>query len=1112
LDAEQLASATARSSAEVSNLAESLMVHETALWLAQFYFKRRIRGPSNRPLYAYRVTDAELAELAESLRLEHNSWQHPALRVHWAACYSMYVAESYRRHYDPASGWTWAPFDGPLNLTIPAADKRIVVLNGLKYWGRPIRRFEGGHNDYLGSLFAEGGLPWALLNAPVHGFGRAVRSGVRHFDEDRESGRSAAARIAEFMPHFPHSFRTEEVCLLLAGIVSQLIAIVEQCRLRRGEEPIAVLDRDMPTWRDDFPIPLDDANANQLISDWLTAARQGREDWERRRLDRSSSCAHQLAAHATSLGGLVSIVDLQRELEFPMPGRGLTSTRLDLGCYEGDRLLQRIGVVYAEHRENLVRIKIPKGSIEVRRDNVEQPLSLKVLDAGAPVHSLSLPNSSFDVDGAPSIFDYREESWWYLSSVACNTKSGRVRIRLAPGWEIKAGDAVAVTGEDHASWIDASSALSLVGGGEEIRVEFNNSGVDSYRLVGTVLMTIARPEQVFLGWPRLERDGAGDDATGALHFVNGRSRQTLAGGQDFGEVKYQLRNAAGLTLYRKRFGLLPADFRVRLAPAVGGRPAQISIASKEPLVLTAMVGASESDSWNHAGDSSRELPSPPGQGLADICLSVRTAANPDPVVLRYPYPLVGVRMTNAAGGRIAGGTFTLEDLPGMEAVLFAGPGGDTFRVVLELSGIRGATPRQYSSVRVGDQPVRIHLNSFADDIAMLLGVSSDQDATVRMSIESSVGHLAIDFRRYKYQALRVEDAGSVVVAAAGRASPETDAAVIAMCIPDPGTRPFRLQQRTSQDTATGYFEIPAQLGNDGPWILCAPADARIGFRPLFVPGNPAARPVEEIGDFGLALRLFHPVLRPTLIADQVVEMAADAAHLGWDYLRKLRDEYSHLPLPVFEVWKAVAANPHCLVLAVLRLDLSLEFCRRIENELAVVWEAVPLRSWREAIDKNAAWLHTLGLSQLLLDQVRDTGIQKFKQLWPGFNDLGGYLSGAPLRRFPAIVVLPGWHQALRQQQAENDHWPTQCASELRVWVQAQQLPEVLQKLPTHSFMNAVTYLPMFLGFVSAGRGRLELPGVPAHFLKHAVRHVANFDQHWFAPTHAVMTCHFAQHD
>ena len=651
--------------------------------------------------------------------------------------------------------------------------------------------------------------------------------------------------------------------------------------------------------------------------------------------------------------------------------------------------------------------------------------------------------------------------------------------------------------------------MTLIGFGEEISVGFGDNGVSAYRLVGAVSVEGARPELVALGWPRIERDGAGDAEANLVNFVNGRSRQALAGNQDFGVIKYQLRTATGLTIFRKKFGLLPADFRLRLSPAGGPRHARLAVTSRESLVLTVTVGSGEPVSWNHEAESLRDLPSSPGLGRSEVSIAVHSRGNPDPVVLRRPYPLVGVQVTKADGTRINGGTLTLEDLPGMEAVFYAGPGGATFRGVLELVGIRGAKPSQYFTLRVGDEPVRIHVNSYADDIAMLLGVSSDQDARVRMSFESGVRHCTFEVCRYKYEVLRLHEASTVIVAATGSNVAESEVSLLAMCLPEPGASPVPLLETNS--ASLGHFDIP-ELENDGPWILCAPPGSRIGCRPLFVRGNPEKRIADEIGDFGTALRQLESDKRAVLIAEQVVLMATDAGHPGWDHLCSLKDGYSHLPLAVFEIWKAIAANSNALVLAVLRLDLSLEFCRRIESELAVVWESVPLPAWRGALETNASWLRDLGLSSLLLDQVRDSGIRTFKQLWPGFNDLGGYLTGSPLRAFPILAVLPAWHQALRQQQAQNDHWPTQCATELRAWALAQQLPEAIMNLPTHSFMNSVTYLPMFLGFVSAGRGSLRLPGVSVHFLKHAVRHVANFDQHWFAPAHAVMTCHFANND
>lgn len=1087
------------------------MPFETKLWLIQFLFTRRPPRADGRPLYAYRVSESEYLELQEALRVERSGWQEPVHRAHWAACYAIYVSESYRRKYDPETGWTWAPFEAPLRLTIPAGNRGELVRAGMKYWQRPIRRFESGDNDYLGSLFAEGGLPWTLLSSD-HVFGRAVRSAVRHFEHDRESGRALTARIAEAMPGFPQSFRTEEVCLLLAGIVGQLIAIVARCRLQDGDDPISILDRDSPTWRDDFPIPLDDANAHQLVRDWLVEAKRAREDWNRRQLDRPSSCTHRLAGSSADLRSLVSIVDIQREIRFSEPPMGLSSTRLELACYEGDRLTQRVGVVYADLGDGGIRIKTPKARIELRRSNVEQPLSLKVLASGATIHTIYIPDSAIDAAGSPSIFDLREDAWWYLSSVSCRTQSERVRVRLPPDWRVMSGSGDAVDSDDAEIWIEARSTLTLAAGDEEVCIDFSDTSAVVYHLAGTAHLANARPYETFLGWPRLVCEGADGDSLQLLHFVNGRQRNALGGGGDFGSIRYQVRNPSGLTLFRKRFGLLPADFRVRRMPAHAGQPAKLSVSSKEPLLLTACVGASPAVSWDHVGESSQDLPDAGHLGHSEITLAVRSRSNPDPLTLQFPFPFVGVQVTDADGERVHAGTLTLEDLLGMEAVLFSGPGGaTTFRVVLQLTSGNGGSPQQYSSIRVAEEPVAVRLNSFAEDVAILLGVTSDQDAQVRMSFDSNgTEHLVFRVGRYKHVAVLGSDDADVFITAMGARVPVDGTAIAAMCIPEPGAGMIPLLEVHSQEVALGMFHIPERLQSDGPWILCAPAGARISFRPLFVPGNPQGSQDEPPGSFTTAIRQFHPLKRPELIDEQAGQMASDASHAGWDYLRTLRDEWSHLPLSVFEAWKVVASNPRALVQAVLRLELTAEFCQRVESELAVIWEAVPLQAWRDALEVNGTRLASSGLPQSLLDQLRDSGIRRFKQLWPGFEHMEDYLHGRPLRMVPFEQTMPGWHMALCRQQAQNDHWPTQCGRELRTWALQQPLPDLLKNLPGHSFMNAVTFLPMFLGSVSAGKSPLELPGVPTRLLKHAVRHVANFDRQWFAPAHALMTSHFAQ--
>ena len=77
----------------------------------------------------------------------------------------------------------------------PPVKARIVEDGLVKYWKRNIIVTERGR-DLLGSLFCEGGLPWQLVQSDNHGFGRAVRRGLRHMYSARRDEQSLADLFA----------------------------------------------------------------------------------------------------------------------------------------------------------------------------------------------------------------------------------------------------------------------------------------------------------------------------------------------------------------------------------------------------------------------------------------------------------------------------------------------------------------------------------------------------------------------------------------------------------------------------------------------------------------------------------------------------------------------------------------------------------------------------------------------------------------------------------------------------------------------------------------------------------------------------------------------------
>lgn len=763
--------------------------------------------------------------------------------------------------------------------------------------------------------------------------------------------------------------------------------------------------------------------------------------------------------------------------------------------------------------EGFVQLRSSRQSIELQRKRTREMLSLRLLDSGAVVHYIALPDSELEAENAPAIFERVDDAWWYLSSASCSTRSKRLLIRLPASWTVASGDSTPVAASDGARWIETGTNTVLSGEGELITASFADSATTRYRLAGSMPLAVTRPEQTFFGWPRLVRL-ADDEVAPAdqMHMINKQRRARLDGGAEYGAVLYQLCSASGSTLYRQRFGVLPLDFRVRLLPRIGRAAAKLTISASARLLVSVSIGAAQVGSWEHSDESVLELPAPNVATDDDIRISIRSRSNPTPVVLQYPFPFEGARVTNAAGDAVPGRSMTLDELLGMEATLFAGPAGArTFRIVMSLLGERGAVPTHYSTVRVADVPVRIRLHSFADEIAMLLGVSDRQDCMVRLLIESGIEHVAFRIGHYRYRAVQVPGGGGVIISETEALTHEADVNPAVMCIPEPELAPIPLNATPSQTPGAITFEVSAQLERDGPWLVHALPESRISFRPLFLLGNPSAAELQEHDALGAAIRGFHPTLRPAVIEEEVDRMGADPEHTGWNYLKQLKERYSHLPLCVFEVWRAVASNSRCLALAVLRMELSAEFCHRMQIDLAVVWESVPIRHWQEALATCSSWFRSLALSDSFVAQFREGCVCKLKTLWPGFDHFGTYLEGGPLPASPPLhLVLPGWYAALRTQHAE-DEWPTQCGPELRRWVAAQDLPQEIKDLATMEYTSAVTYLPIFLAFVTAGRAKLELHGVTTPYLKHAVRHVASFDRAlWFAPVHGLMTCHLSR--
>ena len=1073
-------------------------------WLTEFLFTRALfKGPSGLPLYSYHVTEDEYAGLTALLKRALTT-DSPAQEVYVAACFCLFVSENYRRHYD--GNWSWQGPESRIGVTLSAQQHAQLTGKGLGYWKREVRAREQGR-DWLGTLFTEGGLPWPLLSSESHGFGRAVRRGIKHFHRTEGHRRTTADLLADFEDGLPLSFRNLETRTLLAGIVDQLMALVERYPIKDETDPAAYLDRVDPHWHQAFPIPLDETNARHLLNEWLRDAgikRQERKDALAKA--KAFTCEHIQQGQLPNWTVLTEIT-LPSDTVLPISPSSLQNTRLELAYFEGESLLERGPAVYAQLAEQGVKIRFANVQVSLRRRCLDKAVSLRVMESGIIVHTFFFENSTLEYQNVPLVFECRAERWHLVATSSCKLISTKVRIRVPERFEVSHSmqeSPPVIEDPEGGQWIEATGNLALKDESERYEILLAQHGADvaPLMLTGVYALFECSPSTVYLGWPTLViPEGRSYQRDEIIEYANGE-RLDRRNTPVFGLINYTVRSRKGETLLRRRFGVLPRGFELSLIPAFGRRPARLLVKNVEVLALQ-IIGeglvCTPSEGGYQMDLSTQRCPQ---------AFTLQVGPPSEPVEIRLPFPYQGARLLDVNDQPVSVKALNLAELVGHRLQLSSGLlQGQMFYLQFELICREQSRPKRIYAIRVGQMPMVLNLFSYIADLQTMLAAVDEQDAYVHLTIETEQLLMQLDIRRYGGRVL-MEEAKAFYICGVDGTNILDGARAEAMLLSDPKLSPLQLIEKTSQGVGTGCFVIPQPLLVDGPWLIYPGKKSPIQFRPqLYLPASMSTLGDVQVRSLHHAAQVFHPIHRPEVIEEQISAMACDFGHSGWQYLADLKRQYAHLPLSSFEAWKALARNPQALGLAIFRLEMDEAFCARIADELALMWETIPLSMWAHAYQIFAEGIRLTGLPAELVDRlVKDRAIV-LRYIVSGFDYVGNYLGTGDcteLKRLPAEDILPMWYQDLRRLHAANSDWPNVLGEELANWVENQQLPLRVKAMSLVTYTNAVTYLPIFMAYVTAGKASVNDLGIPTAYFKFAARWLADFDRHgWFNPVHAL---------
>ena len=619
-------------------------------WLAEFLLLRGLLQPNKKPLYSYQVSEQEYQSLTALLKQRIQAAINSPHVYFFCACFCLYVSEQYRRAY--TGTWSWSGAEQTLGVELSQAQHADFTEKGMTYWKRPIRRREVGR-DWLGTLFMEGGLPWILVQRDSHGFGRAVKRGIKYYHRTENNRRTTADLMSDFEVDLPQTFRNLETRQLLAGIVDQLMFLVENYPLQAESDPAAYLDKHVPNWSTDFPIPLDETNARGLMNEWLRDAGQKRAERKAAVVRaKAFTCEHFLTGDISNWSIRTELI-LPQDEEFQVDIALLISTRFELAYYEGEKLLARGGVVYGQIKQrddgrNQLIIHFSTTQVSLERRAINEPISLRLLDNGRVMHRFHFDESGIEFDESPLIFENVADRWHLVATASCKIATSVVRIRLPKELALTSDlSEVKELGQDKTGgyWLESTADLQLRKGCEHYVIELNRPQDANNRLALNGLCTpfISNPAIIFYGSPRLDLPDEYPHGKNTLQeYVNGQVWVDAYRSNFVGVAQYALRSEDNKTLLLRRFGILPKDFKIRLVPSQPQRPARLEVETKAQQlqlfvtgVLAKPVQLEKKEVFcfelQHSGDV------PP----TNLTLEIRGENQHTQLQLQLPYPFQG---------------------------------------------------------------------------------------------------------------------------------------------------------------------------------------------------------------------------------------------------------------------------------------------------------------------------------------------------------------------------------------------------------------------------------------------------------------------------------------
>ncbi|HAM6755047.1 TPA: hypothetical protein IB939_004854, partial [Escherichia coli] len=347
-------------------------------------------------------------------------------------------------------------------------------------------------------------------------------------------------------------------------MADNLNSLVLTHNLTNHKEPVQQLDKVHPTWRSEFPIPLDDETGTHFLNGLLCAASV--EAKPRLQKNKSTRCQFYWSEkHPDELRVIVSLPD---EVSFPVTSEPST-TRFELAIYEDGEEVSGLGPAYASLENRQATVRLRKSEVRFVRQNPSAGLSLVARAGGMIVGSIKLDDSEIAIGEVPLTFIVDADQWLLQGQASCSVRSSDVLIVLPR-------DNSTVAGFD-----GQSSAVNVLGlkalpvkGCQDVTVTANETyrirtgreqiSIGRFALNGKRASWVCHPDETFIGVPKVISTLPDIQSIDVTRYLSGISIEQCHIQEMLGAQYLSIRNSNNETLLRRKIGILPADFSIEI--------------------------------------------------------------------------------------------------------------------------------------------------------------------------------------------------------------------------------------------------------------------------------------------------------------------------------------------------------------------------------------------------------------------------------------------------------------------------------------------------------------------------------------------------------------------